>query len=466
MDLPSSKFYDFALVLDAEGKLSELGSALSDLRREYGPGLDRIELFGQPEKKASVILLGFLFKEYSSGLRSRVESMGTRLRGKTLEPQRLPASDRQEFYSQFLEGFPLHLTVGRDPAEGPELFLNKMRPSQDSGRLSLAMRPATAAKLWTQYVKLLVAGEIFVPTAKRLPVGMSFDLQLVGHDLRPPSIAARVERVGSEDGEMGIWASAVLSDPLKGFFARQCTARQLGRRTRRQGGKRTKDRFVVQLGVKFDNYPELPLGEAVNLSKGGVFVRTFSAPPLRSKVRLRLDVPSGPLEIEGQIAHVVTAKQAAGQLYAPGANIVFSPGRSRSQERIHEMIDGFEKVHPLILLADADPTHASALSAKLSAEAMDVVTAQTAAMVRSALENRLFDFDLLLFDARLPGFDARAFSDRAANLGGELELRIMMLSAAGVQESYPPAASGAKVTVPRGPIDEIVGRIKHMLRSG
>ena len=128
------------------------------------------------------------------------------------------------------------------------------------------------------------------------------------------------------------------------------------------------------------------------------------------------------------------------------------------------MIDGYEKVHPLILLADADSTYANALSAKLSAEAMDVVTAQTAAMVRSALENRLFDFDLLLFDARLSGFDARAFCDRAANLGGELELRILMLSAAGLRDSHPPRGAGARVTVARGPIDETVGRIKHMLR--
>ena len=130
------------------------------------------------------------------------------------------------------------------------------------------------------------------------------------------------------------------------------------------------------------------------------------------------------------------------------------------------MIDGYEKVHPLILLADADPTYANALAAKLSEEAMDVVTAQTAAMVRSALESRLFDFDLLLFDARLPGFDARAFCDRAAHLGSELQLRILMLSAAGLQESQPPKAGGARVTVARGPIDEIVGRIKHMLRNG
>lgn len=465
MEVPSQKFYDFALVLDAEGKLGELGAALSDLRREFGPGLDGIELFGQPEKKASVILLRFLFKEYSSGLRSRVELMGSRLRGKTLEPQRLPTADRQELYSRFLEGFPLHLTAGRDPSEGTELFLDQMRHSQSSGRVPIAMEPVSADQLWTQYAKLLVNGEIFVPCAKRLPAGMSFDLQLVGHDLRPPSIVARVERSGSQDGKAGIWASAVPSDSLKAFFARQCTAKQLGRRTRRRGGKRTKDRFVVQFGVKFANYPHLPPGEAVNLSKGGVFVRTFEAPALRSKVRLRLDLPSGPLEIEGQIAHVVTAKQASGQLYSPGVNIAFSPDRSRSQERIHEIIDGYEKVHPLILLAEADPTYANALSAKLSSEAMDVVTAQTAAMVRSALEDRLFDFDLLLFDARLPGFDARGFCDRAANLGGELELRILMVSAAGPRDSHPPRSAGARVTVARGPIDEMAGRIKQMLRN-
>lgn len=465
MDVPSQKFYDFALVLDAEGKLGELGAALSDLRREFGPGLDGIELFGQPEKKASVILLRFLFKEYSSGLRSRVELMGSRLRAKTLEPQRLPTSDRQDLYSRFLEGFPLHLTAGQDPAEGTQLFLDQMRHSQDSGRLSVAMQPATADQLWTQYAKLLVNGEIFVPCAKRLPAGMSFDLQLVGHDLRPPSIVARVERAGSRDGEMGIWASAVPSDSLKAFFARQCTARQLGRRTRRPGGKRAKDRFVVQFGVKFTNYPHLPPGEAVNLSKGGIFVRTFEAPALRSKVRLRLDLPSGPLEIEGQIAHVVTANQASGQVYAPGVNIAFSPDRSRSQGRIHEMIEGYEKVHPLILLAEADPAYANALSAKLSAEAVDVVSAQTAALVRSALEDRLFDFDLLLFDARLPGFDARAFCDRAANLGGELELRILIISAAGPRDSFPPRSAGARVTVPRGPVDEVAGRIKQMLRN-
>ena len=70
---------------------------------------------------------------------------------------------------------------------------------------------------------------------------------------------------------------------------------------------------------------------------------------------------------------------------------------------------------------------ANQLSAELRTASIDLTWTQSGAQTRERLIDALFDYDLILFDSGLVGFDVRSFLDRAVDLGSELEVRTATL---------------------------------------
>src|SRR5262249_4121025 len=257
--------------------------------------------------------------------------------------------------------------------------------------------------------RLLVDGGLSVATDAVPRVGADVRIQLAAPKSTPPELSGRAVR---REGK-GFHAAAAASSSFKAFFSLLASAKRIGRRVRRQVRKRAAERFVAHFDVKFRNFPELPLAEVRNISLGGIFAKTFCAPPLRSKVKLRINLPDGDLEIDGEVVHVVGANQAMGQAYSPGVNIVFARGPSKAHERIAELISGYERLWPRVFLGGGSEDFAKELSAELKASSIELVWAHDGAQTRQRLIDALFDYDLILFDSGLGGFDVRAFLDRA-----------------------------------------------------
>jgi len=458
---PSSRHYDFGLVLSERGKLDEVPQALSDLGKEYKGSLVGTELFGHPRKTESLILLRFLFTAYSSALRARLQFATTQLQGQLLEPQRLPPSDQGEFYSSFLPSFPLHIEVRKDLTEAGRLFREKMRDPETSSVLPLFTVPQTADDLWTSFARLLVDGGLLVPTNAVPKTGAEVRIQLAAPKSSPPELSGQVIR---REGQ-GFFAAVAASSSFKEFFSRHANVKRVGRRVRRQGGKRAAERFVAHFDVKFRNFHELPVAEVRNVSLGGIFVKTFCAPPLRSKVKLRIDLPDGDVEIDGQVVHVIGARQAMGQAYSPGVNIAFAEGPSKAHKRIADLISGYERMWPRVLLGGGSADFAKELTAELNAGSIELFWAQNAAETRERLIRALFDYDMILFDSGLGGFDVRSLLDRAAGLGSELELRTATLLATVRSSISEPHLHQGELILSKESVSRLGTEIKKLVRN-
>ena len=96
---------------------------------------------------------------------------------------------------------------------------------------------------------------------------------------------------------------------------------------------------------------------------------------------------------------------------------------------------------------------------------MIVDDARTGEEALQKLVDGLFDLDVVLLDLRMPGLDGRGFLDRVRNLGGELDLPILVLSAASNSELQAlKGPSGANdVLLKSDPLSVITSRIRMVL---
>jgi Tfp pilus assembly protein PilZ len=330
-----------------------------------------------------------------------------------------------------------------------------------SSLLPLFTLKLTTDDLWTHYARLLVEGGLSVATDAVPRVGAEVRIQLTAPKFGPPELSGQVMRRELR----GFHAAVAASSSFKAFFARHASVKRAGRRVRRPGGKRATERFVAQFDVKFRNFHELPLAEVRNVSLGGIFAKTFCAPPLRSKVKLRLDLPDGDVEIDGQVVHVVGARQAMGQAYSPGVNIAFAKGPSKAHERLAELISTYERLWPRVLLCGGTAGFAQELIAELKAASIELTWAENGSDTRERLIDALFDYDLILFDSGLGGFDVRSFLDRAVDLGTELELRTAILLPSVRPVPVEPFQPQKELILSKDSVSRLGKEIKKLLRS-
>ncbi len=230
--------------------------------------------------------------------------------------------------------------------------------------------------------------------------------------------------------------------------------------------KRRHRRFDVTLDVAFDNVPSQVVQRATNISKSGLFVKTEAPLPLNAKVLLKLTLPSGEhLTTAAEVIHIVTPEQASGQAYPSGVGLRFFHPKPEFRRRLSAFIADLQCGYPRILIVDDDEDFRAALADGLGALGMTVDYAASGEEALRKLVESLFQIDLVLLDIRMPGLDGRGFLHRVRQLGGELDLPIVVLSAAPRAELQslkgPNAAND--VLSKNDPLEEIAARVKDVL---
>jgi CheY-like chemotaxis protein len=182
-----------------------------------------------------------------------------------------------------------------------------------------------------------------------------------------------------------------------------------------------------------------------------------------SKVRIAIGLPRGE-KLSGltKVVHVVTPSQASALHRPAGAGLSFLRSDQKLMERIAALTAEYERPPPRLLVVDDDDDFRAALADALRVTGMKVDEARTGEEALSKLVDTLFELDVVLLDIRMPGMDGRGFLDRVRRLGGELDLRIIVLSAAPRAELLalkgPGAANDALSKA--DDLSEIVNRIK------
>src|SRR5579859_2007530 len=166
-------------------------------------------------------------------------------------------------------------------------------------------------------------------------------LGIAVRSLAPPQVGARVSmalylpntsvpevaigRVSSarsgEPAESGFWADFIVVDPQ----ARMRISHLLSESDLRDKQHRTYQRHAVTLSVRFRSASDFVQEHAINLSRGGIFVRSDDPPAVDTVVEVELQLPDGgqPISSAGLVVH----RQAPGTGKVAGVGVQFVDAR-------------------------------------------------------------------------------------------------------------------------------------------
>lgn len=77
-----------------------------------------------------------------------------------------------------------------------------------------------------------------------------------------------------------------------------------------------------------------------DISRGGMFVRTEYAPPMRARVQVTLRTPEGTLTLEAEVVHVLPPSEARAYGRDPGVGLQFVNLSDEKREAIERYVDG------------------------------------------------------------------------------------------------------------------------------
>ena len=99
---------------------------------------------------------------------------------------------------------------------------------------------------------------------------------------------------------------------------------------------RSTTRFEANLRVRFQTVEEVADELAVNVSAGGMFVRTDLPPQLRELVLITIELPGEPepVQVRGQVVHRVTREEGRMTGRRAGAGIQFIEADDRFREQL------------------------------------------------------------------------------------------------------------------------------------
>lgn len=110
---------------------------------------------------------------------------------------------------------------------------------------------------------------------------------------------------------------------------------------REEDPRRAFPRLDARFAVRFATVQDFVLEYAANISAGGVFVHTVDPPPLKTVVRVEMELPaSGELvPARGVVVHRVTLEEATAKGTLPGMGVQFVDSDDKFRERIDAAID-------------------------------------------------------------------------------------------------------------------------------
>jgi uncharacterized protein (TIGR02266 family) len=166
--------------------------------------------------------------------------------------------------------------------------------------------------------------------------GERISMRLYLPDGSPLQLSAKVRaRSGRETG-MGFWADF---EPDRS--ARNRIAQLLGLfgKSSRPIDRRATARYAARFAVRFGTVDEFKREYAINISAGGVFIRTEAPPEMNSVIDVVLELPDGdPVEVKALVVHRVSPEEAAGLQVEPGVGVQFVEGDDRFRERIDKYV--------------------------------------------------------------------------------------------------------------------------------
>jgi uncharacterized protein (TIGR02266 family) len=167
------------------------------------------------------------------------------------------------------------------------------------------------------------------------------------------SVEGQVEEVTPPGSEAGFWASFTglplheqgEIDELLARRERAAAAKPIGaiavQPLAGDDSRRAFPRIAARFAVRFATVQDFVLEYAANISAGGVFVHTSNPPPLKSIVRVEMELPGGGTTVpaRGVVVHRVSAEEAEAKGTLPGMGVQFMDADDEFRHRIDAAIE-------------------------------------------------------------------------------------------------------------------------------
>ncbi len=468
-----SSRYDFAVLTHANTDANLFALAFTELRADYpDKGLLGAELFGRAMTGEVIVLFHFSFLAYSSALRARMEREAIRLKGKLLDPQLLPVDERERFYDRRLAAMDVRGELAGAPRPALEKFLSTFRAATPKEAPVPAAQPPlsipyeSADALALALRECIARGELTVPDSGaqvdqqvklRFQVGGATELE-TGARVLSVDAAKRTAQV-SVDG-----SAAVVE-----FLRRHGQRAREGRKALASvDERRATERFHTALQVGFPDLPSLSAEFVTNISQGGLFVKTELPPALREKVRLTLTLPDGSqVSTDAEVVHVVSVEDAQAKGHAAGVGLSFNRADDEFQGKISLLLANYRERRPRVLVVDDNAFFRTVLDDALAEAGMDVVCASNGEEALRVLVDRFYELDLITVDLNMPGLGGFGLIDRIRRVGGEKDLRVLVLSGQEPERLEALRGSGFvnAALEKSAPLQLVVDTIRQLLRD-
>jgi len=274
---------------------------------------------------------------------------------------------------------------------------------------------------------------LFVPGAIAPPVGDDLGISVrIPRVERPFEASARVVEVRPrEAARPGAPAGFTLQlDPSASGLA-DALAQHAARPDTGPVEQRAAPRYTVNAPVKvqpdggptarleYGSDAELAADYVENLSQGGAYVRTRSAPAVGTRITLEMLLPGG---IELRTPATVMSRGPRGM----GVKFELD---DEGQDRLASAIARISARPRRALLVDDDDLILQTLGDALRSRGFEVLTAHDGASGLRVIADELLTLDLLVTDVRMPEMDGETFVRTIRGAGGESELAIVVIAA-------------------------------------
>jgi len=184
---------------------------------------------------------------------------------------------------------------------------------------------------------------------------------------------------------------------------------------------RYRPRHVAEFKVRFKSYDEFFSQYTENISQGGLFIRTDRVREVDQVIRLWLQLPGGPDEVEilGRVAHVRPPAEAAAEGKTPGMGIEFLEMPFEQKQRLNDYFLGGlsdvpagggatgpqtpDRVSGRVLIVEDDGLLQRKIRKLLESKGMEVDAASTGVQAIQRCMER--PPDLILSDIEMPTLD-------------------------------------------------------------
>jgi uncharacterized protein (TIGR02266 family) len=222
----------------------------------------------------------------------------------------------------------------------------------DLAPLVFPIRFATSNVAVQTTTRELSASGAFVRCLEPPAVGTAIAMKLYLPGRRDGLSVQGVVRELAAAGEPGFWADfadlgmaeqAEISEVLA-RRERSATAMPVSNLNAASGGeegRRAFPRVQARFAVRFATVQDFVLEYAANISAGGVFVHSPDPPPLKTIVRVEMELPGGgpPVPARGVVVHRVTPEEAEARSTIPGMGVQFMDSGDEFRNRIDEAIE-------------------------------------------------------------------------------------------------------------------------------